>query len=86
MAKMTKNETDSVVKAVQSHYFAEQPSPKFVQVDLKTVRHDKVDASYYCAKVTIEVDSAQGVKKHTVHIRFRVDAKGRLVAPSISYL
>lgn len=86
MAKMTKDQTDRVIKAVQDHYFGENPSPKFVNVDPKTVRHDKIDASYYCARVTIEVDTAQGTKSHSVHIRFRTDAKGRLVAQSISYL
>ncbi len=86
MAKMTKDQVDRVVKAVQNHYFSENPPPKFVQVDLKTVRHDKIDASYFCAKATIEVDTAQGTKKHSVHIRFRIDAKDRLVGQSIGYL
>lgn len=86
MAKITKEQTDRVIKAVQDHYFGEAPPPKFVKVDLRSVRHDKVDPSYYCAKATIEVDTAAGTKSHTVHIRFRLDAKNRLVAPSIGYL
>ena len=86
MAKMTKAQVDRVVKAVQTHYFSENPPPKLVQVETKTVRPDKIDVGYFCAKATIEVDTAQGTKKHSVHIRFRIDAKDRLVGQSIGYL
>jgi len=66
----------NVVKAVQAYYFAETPPPKFVTVDQKTLRQYRNDPNSFCAKVTIESEHVPGkVKKHTVHIRFRLDHK-----------
>jgi len=79
--------TTDIIQALQRHYFAEDPPPKFVTVDAKTVRADKADSAFFCAKVTIEVEHIAGSpKKHTVHIRFRLDQKKRVIPASISYL
>lgn len=84
---LAKEMSADVVRAIQDHYFGETPAPKYVSVDLKTVRADRVDPSYFCAKVAIEVEHVgKKTQKHTVHIRFRLDAKKRLVTSSISYL
>lgn len=86
MAKIQKDTTAHVIRAVQQHYFQEDPAPKFVNVDAKTVRVDRFDSRFFCAKVTLEVDTATGSKSHTVHIKFQLGLKGELVASSLSYL
>ena len=85
--KLNKAQTDGIVGAIQHFYFSENPAPKNVIVDLKTVRPDRYDPNYACAKVVIESDYIpRKLKSHTVHIRFKMTDRGRLIPATIGYI
>lgn len=78
---------DAVVNTVQDYYFGDNPPPKFVIVDRKSVRQDRQQQNVYYARVTIEVEYVAGsTKSHTVYIRFAANPRGQLIRGSLSHL
>ena len=85
--KLPSNVVDSVVNTVQDYYFSDNPPPKFVIVDRKSVRQDRQQPNVYYAKVTVEVEHVAGsTKSHTVYIRFATNQRGQLIRSSLSHL
>lgn len=81
------SQVEVVVRAIQDHYFSETPPPKYVTVEAKTVRAARTEPNTFFAKVTIEAEHVtKRVQKHVVNIRFRLDAKKRVVGASITHL